>query len=119
MRYLQRGQGPLSVVLFCALLGAALTPIAASAEQYGDADALARSDVAAMHFQNGPCGLLSEHGKEGADLRGIWQCARRALLPNRFRDTDSDSSALRSRQGPVWRMRVRQDQVMLSIGVKW
>ncbi len=76
-----------------------------------------------MHLQNGPCGIRALRGQNGqgggADLVGVWHCAQQVLMPARFRDSDSDSPAFTKKNTLKWGVRVRHDQMLVSVGLKW
>jgi hypothetical protein len=40
-------------------------------------------------------------------------------MPARLHDTDSDSPAFTKNNGLKWGVRVRHDQVLVSVGFKW
>ncbi len=113
------------MLTLCCAIGGGLSPLAAQADGSRATDSTATERTPAWRFQNGPCGLRSLRGQGGqgggADLLGVWHCAQQVLLPARFRaaDTDSDSPALSNKNGLKWGVRVRHDQVLVSVGLKW
>ena len=74
----------------------------------------------ALRFQSGTCGLRALRGQGGgADPVGVWRCAQQVLIPARLRDTDSDGPVVTKKNALKWGVRVRHDQVLLSVGLKW
>lgn len=125
MQIPQKLPGVLYALTMCCLVGGVMTPLAAHAGGSGATDSTVADGTPALRFQSGPCGLRSLRGPGGqgggADVVGVWHCARQVLLPARFRDTDTDSDtpAFSKKNGMKWGVRVRHDKVLLSVGFKW
>lgn len=125
-----RISGALHVLTMCCAVGGGLSPLVAHAGGSGSTDSTVAEETPALRFQDGPCGLRSLRGQGGqggqgggVDLSGVWHCVQHTLLPARFRDTDTDSDsenpALHKKNGLKWGVRVRHDQVLVSVGLKW
>ena len=123
MRIPQKLPGVLYALTVCCSVGGGLWPLEAHAGGAGSADVAIADGASALHFQSGPCGLRSLRGQGGqgggADLVGVWHCAQQVLMPARLHDTDSDSPAFTKNNGLKWGVRVRHDQVLVSVGFKW
>ena len=125
MRIPQQFSGVLYALTMCCSVGGGLSPLAAHADGSNTTDSSVAERTPASRFQSGPCGLRSLRGQGGqgggADLVGVWHCAQQVLIPARLRDadTDSESTSFTKKSGLKWGVRVRHDQVLLSVGFKW
>ncbi len=125
MRIPQQLPGVLYALTMCCSAGAGLSPVTAHAGGSGATDSTIAAATPALRFQRGVCGLRALRGQDGqrggADLVGVWHCAQHVLMPARFRDTDEDSaSPVHSKKNSLkWGVRVRHDQVLVSVGLNW
>ncbi len=125
MRILQQLPGVLYALTMCCSVGGGLLPLAAHAGGASATDSAVAERTPASRIQSGPCGLRALRGQGGqgggADIVGVWHCAQQVLIPARFRDTDEDgdSPVFTNKNGLKWGVRVRHDQVLVSVGLKW
>lgn len=118
----RRRSGVLGAWMLCCTVSGLFAPDAAKAEGAG---LPVTEGASSLRLQSGPCGLRSLRGQGGqgggADLAGIWQCVQHALLPARFSaaEPDSDNPAFNKKNSLKFAVRIRQDQVLVTVGLKW
>jgi hypothetical protein len=123
MRIPQQVPGIFYALTMCCSVGGGLSPFVAHAGGSSAAESTVVEVTPVPRFQGGPCGIRSLRSRsgQGGDVNpvGIWHCAQRMLMPDRFRDTDSGSAASTKKNVLNWGVRVRHDQLQVSVGLKW
>ncbi len=112
-------------LVLCGSIVGMSAPLDARADEAGTAAQMEGKARHANNVQARPCGLPSLRGESGIsgglDLVGVWRCMQNVVLPERYSDTTTDSRrpAHDKMDGFKLGLKVRHDQVTLTVGVKW